>query len=54
MSKINQIFIEEQLKEFEYRFRDGLDFNEDQLLEIVTVCQQIIEIAEERMDGVTC
>jgi hypothetical protein len=41
MSIINQKFIEE-LKEFEYRFRDGLVFTPEQKEEIALICNQII------------
>jgi hypothetical protein len=46
MSKTNQKFIED-LKEFEYRFRDGLVFTEEQKQEINIVCRQIILLTEE-------
>jgi hypothetical protein len=43
---INQKFIED-LKEFEYQFRDGMLFSEEQKEEIARICQQIIQLAEE-------
>ena len=45
-SEINQQDIE-YLKEFEYRFRDGMVFNKKQAKEIVLVCNQIIKLAKE-------
>ena len=49
MSNINQKWIE-QLKEFEYFFRDGMVFDEMQLREIRLVCREIIELAQEKLN----
>jgi hypothetical protein len=48
MSTVNQKFIEE-LKEFEYNFRDGMVFSTSQIDEIITVCEQIISIAKDNL-----
>jgi hypothetical protein len=46
MSQLNKKYIED-LKDFEYHFRDGLVFTAEQKEEIRAVCKQIIEITEE-------
>jgi len=54
MSVLNQQYIDNQLGNFAYFFREGMDFNEQQLKEIKLIAQEIIGIAEEREEGVTC
>ena len=48
MSEINQKFIED-LKEFEYHYRDGMVFTEEQKEEIRLVCEAIIQLTKDNL-----
>ena len=43
---VNQKYIED-LKEFEYRFRDGMVFTDEQKQEIFLVCSEIMALTRE-------
>jgi hypothetical protein len=46
MSEINEVYVQ-NLRDFEYYIRDGMQFSEKQKEEIILICEQIIGLCNE-------